>query len=416
MPFKTSAAPLRAKAGRHFGARSYVRPLTGMATVLGIAAVIVISALLFRGDLVKTVPVTVISDRAGLVLNPDARVKMRGVQVGHVEAIESRPDGTAAIHLALAPGELANIPANVLVDITSTTVFGAKYIQLLPPENPVAERLRPGQTLVGQQVTVETNTIFQQLTGVLERIEPMKLNAILSALSRGFSGRGPALGETVDDLNALFSTVNPALPNLRHDLATAPAVMAALADAAPDFVTIVDRVTEIGRVLVEQENSLDAFLVSAAGLGEVGNDVLTANRGPLTGVVKLLVPTTGLLHDYNRVLDCTLQGLVPLTKAPPLPVPGVYTMAGLMPGRERYRYPRHLPKVNADVGPEVCEQLGLPRLKPGEIPPFVVTDVGANPWEYGNRNIVLNSDGLKQMLFGPIDGPPRNTSQTGMPG
>jgi hypothetical protein len=48
--------------------------------------------------------------------------------------------------------------------------------------------------------------------------------------------------------------------------------------------------------------------------------------------------------------------------------------------------------------------------------PYVVTDVGANPWQYGNQGILLNSDALKQWLFGPIAGPPRNTAQIGMPG
>ena len=58
---------------------------------------------LFRGSFTETVPVTVISDRAGLVMNPDAKVKMRGVQVGKVSAIEDRPDGTAVLHLAMDP-------------------------------------------------------------------------------------------------------------------------------------------------------------------------------------------------------------------------------------------------------------------------------------------------------------------------
>lgn len=49
-------------------------------------------------------------------------------------------------------------------------------------------------------------------------------------------------------------------------------------------------------------------------------------------------------------------------------------------------------------------------------PPFVVTDTGANSTQYGNQGILLNSDGLKQLLFGPIDGPPRNSAQIGHPG
>jgi hypothetical protein len=47
---------------------------------------------------------------------------------------------------------------------------------------------------------------------------------------------------------------------------------------------------------------------------------------------------------------------------------------------------------------------------------WVVTDIGTNPWAYGNPGIVLNSDALKKYLFGPIDGPPRNTFQVGQPG
>ena len=47
---------------------------------------------LFQGSFTETVPVTVISQRAGLVMNPDAKVKMRGVQVGKVASIESLPE------------------------------------------------------------------------------------------------------------------------------------------------------------------------------------------------------------------------------------------------------------------------------------------------------------------------------------
>ena len=63
----------------------------------------------------------------------------------------------------------------------------------------------------------------------------------------------------------------------------------------------------------------------------------------------------------------------------------------------------------------LCES-SLPNVAPRSTPPFVVADVGANPWQYGNQGILLNSDGLKQALFGPLDGPPRNTAQIGQPG
>src|SRR5271157_6451879 len=101
-----------------------VRPLLGLATIVVILAIIAIAATLFRGGFTSTVPVTVLSPRAGLVMNPDAKVKMRGVQVGKVDSIESRPNGQAVLHLAMQPADMHLIPANVLVDITAPTVFG----------------------------------------------------------------------------------------------------------------------------------------------------------------------------------------------------------------------------------------------------------------------------------------------------
>ncbi|OBF20398.1 MCE family protein [Mycobacterium sp. ACS4331] len=413
----SAASPLAASAGRHFGVASLARPVTGVSTVLLVAATVAVAVGLFNGSFSSTVPLTVISERSGLVMNPDAKVKMRGVQVGTVSSIEYRPDGTAALHLAIKPAELRNIPENVVVDIASSTVFGAKYVQLSPPsETPPAEPVRPGQELVGQNVTVETNTVFEQLTRILDSLEPTKVNAILSTLSRAASGRGAQMGQTLSDLNAAMATLEPGLPNLSRDIDMLPATLGAYADAAPDLMHALDNATVMSRTLVAQQDDLDALLIGAIGLAHIGDDVLTTNGGPLRDVVHLLVPTTDMLSRNEELLGCTLKGMVPLTKGPPLPEPGVYTLAGLKPGIERYRYPRHLPKVNATAKPGLCQLLGLPLLKPQEVPPFVVTDVGANPWEYGNQGILLNSDGLKQALFGPVDGPPRNGAQIGMPG
>ena len=64
----------------------------------------------------------------------------------------------------------------------------------------------------------------------------------------------------------------------------------------------------------------------------------------------------------------------------------------------------------------LVKEMGLPNVPYEYVPPMLVADVGANPWRYGNQGILLNSDGLKQALFGPIDGPPRNSTPMGMPG
>jgi virulence factor Mce-like protein len=412
---RSAAAPSGASPGRHFGTRSYVRPLAGLAMVVIVVAIVAISVTLFRGGFTETVPVTVVSERAGLVMNPEAKVKMRGVEVGKVASIEERPDGQALIHLAMDPSQLHLIPSNVNVDIASSTVFGAKFIQLVPPPEPSAQPMRAGQVLDSKSVTVEINTVFEQLTSVLSKIEPVKLNQTLGALAAGVNGRGEKIGQTLSDLDHFLATLDPSLPNLRHDISVAPEVLRAYGDAAPDLIATANNATKISQTFVDEQNNLDAVLVSAIGLADIGNDVIGTNRQPLTDVLHLLVPTTDLLNEYAPGLNCALGGILSLSNTPPLPVPGILVSTSFPLAAERYRYPGHLPKVAATGGPH-CADMGLPDVPPNFQPPFLVTDVGANPWQYGNPGVLLNSDGLKQLLYGPIDGPPRNVAQVGQPG
>src|SRR5690606_19256081 len=83
----SGATPLVAPFGRHFGMSNLARPLAGLGMVVALLVILAVSIGLFAGKFTETVPVTVISDRAGLVMNPDAKVKMRGVQVGSVRSI-----------------------------------------------------------------------------------------------------------------------------------------------------------------------------------------------------------------------------------------------------------------------------------------------------------------------------------------
>lgn len=408
----SAAAPVAARPGRNFGASGYARPLAGLGTVVVVGLIIALAVALFRGSFTKTEPITVISDRAGLVMNPDAKVKMRGVQVGTVASIESLPDGRAALHLEMNPSQLRLIPGNVQADIASSTVFGAKFVNLVAPENP-SGTMQPGQVLEGQHVTVEINTVFQQLTQVLDKIDPAKLNETLGAMSAAFSGRGEQMGQTLTDFEALLEKLEPSLPNLSRDIESMAAVSNAYGDAAPDLLKTVDNTNRISDSIVAEQQNLDTFLVSSIGLADVGNDVVGSNRQALSTVLDLLVPTTNLLNEYAPGLNCALEGMVVAKNQPPSPDPGVLVNVAFTLGIERYRYPSNLPKVAAKGGPH-C--MGLPNVGFGNKAKYLVTDTDANPWQYGNQGILLNSDGLKQLLFGPLDGPPRNTTQIGQPG
>lgn len=399
---------------KRFTEKPSVRAWAGLLTVSALALVVLLAVSLFRDSFRDTVPVTVVADRAGLVMDPGAKVKLHGAQVGKVSSIEPLADGGAALHLAIDPGSVDAIPANIGAEITSSTVFGSKFVELIEPSSPSANSLQAGTVIQGgDRVTVELNTVFEQLVSVLSTVEPAKLNQTLGALSKSLNGRGEKFGKTLVALDSALSKINPSLDNLNHELAVAPTVFNAFADASPALLATVDSATRISETVVDQQNSLDALLVSAIGLADIGTDVLSTNRGPLADVIHLLVPTTDLTNQYNPALTCGLAGMLPLADGPGIPLPGAVLLQGFFLGRERYRYPGNLPKVAAKGGPQCTD---LPNVGYEQRPPFVVTDIGANQAQYGNQGILLNSDGLKQALFGPLDGPPRNTAQIGQPG
>jgi virulence factor Mce-like protein len=313
------------------------------------------------------------------------------------------------------PSRLDAIPANALVDIASPTVFGAKQVQFVFPDHPSAESLRAGQVIDASHVMIEVNTVFEQLTSVLSTIEPAKLNETLGAIASALSGRGEKAGKMLADLDAYLAKLEPSLPSLRHDLEVAPDVVRAYADASSDFVSIADSASRVSDTIVDQQQSLDAALVSVIGLGDIGTDVVGHNRQPLTDVLHLLVPTTDLTNEYNQAFWCALSGMVETANRPPLKEPGVVVLAGFLWGQERYKYPLDLPKAGAKGGPQCT---GLPNMPYEGVPPYVVADTGTNPWRRTYPGIVLNSDLIKQIMFGDTEtaGPPRNTAQIGQPG
>ena len=106
---------------------------------------------LFLGTFKRHETVTLTSDRSGLVMETNAKVKLRGVQVGRVASIQggSQP---VALTLEIDKDKVKDIPANVEAQIRATTVFGAKFVDLIYPSDPSPQRLAAGQ--VGSDVGI----------------------------------------------------------------------------------------------------------------------------------------------------------------------------------------------------------------------------------------------------------------------
>lgn len=320
-----------------------------------LASVIAATAVSFTGALNPVVPVTLTSDRAGLVMETGAKVKMRGVEVGRVSRI-SGGNNPVSLSLDIDPNQIKYIPANVEARIKATTAFGAKYVDLVYPRDPSAQRLAAGAVLTSENVTSEVNTVFQNLVGVLHQIDPQKLNAILSALAEGVRGEGQAIGQAATDANQVLRALNPRTEQIRRNYQAFRGFSDAYGAAAQDILSTVDAASTTAVTIATNASALDALLLGVTGFSDSGIKLLAPNQANLINAVNALQPTTDLLMKYNPELTCTLVGAKWYLDNGGYAQEGgngrtVVLDAGLLPGKDPYRYPDNLPIVGAKGGP-----------------------------------------------------------------
>ncbi|WP_024802900.1 MCE family protein [Nocardia sp. BMG51109] len=343
--------------------------------------------------------VTVVADRAGLVMDRGAKVTMTGAEVGEVTGIDYRAD-RARLTLRLHRSALASIPANVTAEITSSTVFGAKFVSFEAPGPAAAARLAPGSEIDISRVTVEINTVFEQLTNLLRVVDPAQLESALGALATALQGRGDRLGAALDHASGVLAQLNAADPGLGELLRTTAPATGLYADIAPDLMRTLGALTTTSGTVVDQQQQLAKTLSSGTAVSNTGSDLLDRNGSGITDTLRLGAPTSSLLGEYSPEIPCVFQAITEANRVNPAAYsaqPGVKMFAGLVPGATPYRYPDDLPKVNATGGPH-C--LGLPTIDPVVNVPYVVTDIGVNPFDPSKQGIGLRTPDLVHYLFG----------------
>ena len=382
--------------------RSHVRIAAAVLVAILVVATI-FTYLSYTAAFTRTDTVTVVSPRAGLVMDRDAKVKYRGIQVGEVRSIEYTRNH-AKLTLAIRSNELPYIPSNAQVRIAGNTVFGAKSVEFLPPEQPNGS-LRSGAEVQVGDVQLEVNTLFQTLTDVLAKIDPINLNATLTALAEGLRGNGDDLGATMAGLNYYLQQLNPKLPTLQDDFRKAGEVTNIYADAAPDLIRVFDNAPTISNTIVDQQDNLNATLLAATGLANNGTATLEPAADDYIAAMQRMRAPLKVLGEYSPVFPCLLQGTATgVDRFAPIIGgirPGLFVASNFLPGSPAYTYPESLPMVNASGGPNCRGLPAPPSMQYGGSfyrAPFLVTDNAYVPYQ-PNTELQFDAPSTLQFLF-----------------
>jgi len=373
----------------------------GVAFLAMLGLVVALVVALYNRSFASTTKLVVRSSRAGLTMDAGAAVKLRGVQVGRVTGVSSVAGG-ADVDLAIDSQYMNRIPSDVSAQLVPPTAFGAKYVQLSAPVGPVVSPIAAGTVIGADHVTVEVNDAFSHLMDVLKAANPLELNNALSALADGLDGRGTQIGQLISQIDTYLDDFNPALPKLANDLPKLAQVLRTYSGITPDLLSVARNVTTTSNTLIQQQASLDAFLVGLTNVSGKADTLLQRNGRPLANLLNYLDPVTQVLARYAPVLPCTLSGLVIDNKYAEQAIggvfPGINTYTILRPSDYPYTDAKNLPIAGADNGPD-CH--GMPNLTPAAAAAkYPNYNTGATP----PNDDPPAADRLKTTLFGLLAG------------
>jgi phospholipid/cholesterol/gamma-HCH transport system substrate-binding protein len=365
--------------------------LAGLILSLLTIAAIVLVYFQFRGDFLNRDQLTMMSARAGLSMDPGAKVTYNGVEIGRVgsvDAVDVGGEPRAKITLEVDPKYLNLIPRNVEADISATTVFGNKYISFKSPKDPSPQRITTKDVIDVTAVTTEFNTLFETVVDVSSQVDPIKLNQTLSATAEALDGLGDRFGQSIQQGNDILADINPQMPQIRRLNQGLANLGDVYANAAPDLFDGLEHAVTTARTLNEQQGNIDQALMAAVGFGNTGGDIFERGGPYLVRGTQDLIPTSELLDTYSPALACTIRNFHDVEPKVAASLGGngysLRTLSEIMGAGNPYVYPDNLPRVNAHGGPEGRPGCWQPITRDLWPAPYLVMDSGASIAPYNH--------------------------------
>ncbi|WP_433615069.1 MCE family protein [Dactylosporangium sp. CA-139114] len=289
-----------------------MRRLLGLAFIVLLTAALGLAVLQYNKVFTPVTWVTLKTAHTGLQLSPGAEVKYYGVVVGEVRAIGSDGSG-ATLRLALDPSLAPQIPASVSARLLPKTLFGERYVALVPPGTG-GRAIRDGD-VIGQDRSasaVELERVLDDALPLLQAIQPDKLAATLGALSTALEGKGEQIGRDLVTLDDYLKALNPDMPLIAEDVKRLAAVLDVYDGVLPDLLDLLRDVSVTAATVVDQRAQLATFYADTTAAADTTKYFLDRHGDQLIKVGDVSRPVLELLAAYAPQYPCLLQGLVAL--------------------------------------------------------------------------------------------------------
>ncbi|MGH2750251.1 MAG: MlaD family protein [Actinomycetota bacterium] len=190
-------------------------------------------------------------DGVGQQLPEGGDVKVRGVLVGRIDDIVLATGGSVRVEMLLNSDGL-DLPAATRAQIGSKTLFGEKWIELLPTDDTSGPRLAAGDTIPDSRTDepLELETQLQLGSDLLSAIPLNDLATLLDTLAEGFGGSEKDARNAIDDGLIALRAVNDRTAELDLSLSQLNEFSQWLDDNDSQLLSFMESVDSANRALV----------------------------------------------------------------------------------------------------------------------------------------------------------------------
>ena len=345
--------------------------------------------------------VTLQTSKIGLQLPKRADVKIRGVIVGEVLEMEATDDG-AVLTLGIYPDETDTIPADVTGSIVPKTLFGEKYVSLIPTGG-TSEPIQAGANLERTQVATEVEEVLSDLYPLLRAVQPAQLNMTLNALATALEGRGDQLGDNLETVDSYLKRFNPQLPALVEDLRLTAQVSDIYADVLPEIGTILRNTVTTTGTLEDREAQLNALFTNVSNFSDSARTFLDDNEANMIRLGEVSRAQLRVLARYSTEFPCLLKGIVTAGEYQAEAFRGftLHIVLETLPNQPRPYGPQDKPELGEDRGPSCVNLPNPPGSQSNPVrrqPDF--KDGVDEPTGKGTQRAATGYTGLDTSIFG----------------
>ncbi|KAA1419318.1 MCE family protein [Nocardioides humilatus] len=286
--------------------------------ISGIAVLAVILLLLggltlkLQGHFTDSVPVTAELESAGGAMRTGVDVKMRGMAVGKVTAIDGDAD-EVRLSLEINKDQLDQIPSDVLARVLPASVFGTSYVDLVIPPGSETKG-SPSNSLSAHDVikedtsqgTLELQTALDSIDALVDALGPAELATALHTVATVLDGRGDDIGVAIDTLNRYTKRFAPVIPRIRSDLKLLAVNLEAVARNAPDLLDATDDALVTLQNLVDRRDKITQLLDGGLLLVQDTQDFLTKHERAYLHALSLSQTLVDGAYDERTGLRDTL--------------------------------------------------------------------------------------------------------------